>query len=296
MPENIRYGVTITPPNGDPVTGTAIPEWDASRDFALVGMFGVQSNMMYPSNNPNNYTVSAQASGPYVNLPNGYYYFRIIFGKLDSSITAINVSGGGVTKTFDVSTLTAEYNRNVCIGNPSQYGTFEFGSNANGVVGFSVTGNANAYYNITIMIVAGGAANTLSAANIVEGKIINGITGTMVIEDATNFIGYCQNGATNQDVKCVATKNNFNWGMANSSAAIILTQGSNFTYIKGAMIGLASGTGSFNYTGGSWNGKYGPINISNINANNISSFTTKNYNDRGNGFILKVGTPVIPSL
>ena len=293
MPENVRYGITITPPDGEPVTGTAVPEWNSASGFALVGQFGVASNLMYASNNPNSYTVNAQASGPSIGLPNGYYYFKIIFDKLDSSITNINISGA-VTKSFNVSSIASSVNRQQCMGPPTQYETFEFASSVDGVVNFSITGNSNAYYAITIIIIPGGVPNVLTAANIVRGKNINGIDGTMAAEDATNFIGFIQNGSGTPDSKCLATKNNFTWGQAASNTAISLTQSSPFKYIKGALIGNASATGSFGYTGGSWNGNYGNIDISSINATNINNLQTVNFGANGSGYILKVGRPVIP--
>ena len=293
VPENIRCGITITPPGGEPVTGTAVPEWDASKDFALVGQFGVGCHPMYASNNPNSYTVSAQESGPSVALPNGYYYFKIIFGKLDSTITSVNISGA-VTKNFDVSAIASSVNAGRCMGPPTQYETFEFASSADGIVNFSITGYTNACYAITAIIIAGGVPNVLTADNIVSGKNINGIDGTMVVEDATNFIGFIQNGSGNPNSKCLATKNNFTWAQASSNTAISLTQSSPFSYIKGALIGNASASGSFNYTGGSWNGNYGNIDIGSINATNINNIQTLIFGTNGSGYILKVGTPVIP--
>lgn len=292
VPENIRYGITITPPDGEPVTGTAVPEWDASRDFALVGQFGVASKVYYAVNNPNSWIVSAPATGPSVTLENGYYYFKIIFDKLDSSLTAVNVSGA-ITKSFDVSTITSSANRHSCMGPPAQYETFEFGATVNGTINFSVSGNSNAYWAITIIVVKGGVEGALESTNISNGVVIDEVEGTMSVESASGFIGFVQMGVNSSDSKCLATKSNFNWAQSSVNTNVNISQSTTFSYIKGALIGSTSASGEFNYTGGQWSGPYGTININNLTATTISGFNCKNWGS-GSGFILKVGNPVIP--
>lgn len=291
MPENIRYGITITPPNGEPVTGTAVPEWDASRDFALVGQFRYGSNGYYAVNNPDGWNVSASATGPSVALENGYYYFKIIFDKLDSSLTAVNVSGA-ITKSFDVSAITSGAGDIGCMGPPAQYETFEFGATVNGTINFSVSGNTNAYWAITIIVVKGGVEGTLTSANIANGVVVDDVEGTMSVESASGFIGFVQMGVNGTDFKCLATKSNFNWAQSGMNTYVNISQSTTFSYIKGALIGSAGATGTFNYTGGQWNGPYGAININNLTATTIGGFSCKNWGS-GSGFILKVGNPVI---
>lgn len=293
MPENIRYGVTITPPSGSPVTGTARPEWNSANNYAIVGQYGVAGNIMSVSNNPNNYTTRSGANGFNVTLPNGYYYFKIIFGKLDPSTTALNISGGGISKTFDVSSLSSNYNRQNSMGIPSQFSEFEFGSTANGQISFSVTSGANTYWSIAVFIV-GPSNSGLLAENIAEGTTINGIVGTMKVEDATDFIAFVQNGENSADAKCLATQNKLSWGYAGLPSAISLSQSSTdvFSYIKGSLVGPSNVSGSFNYTGGNWNGNGGQININGIAGYNISAFNITQYTQWGSAIFLKIGSAI----
>ena len=183
MPENIRAGVTITPPDGEPVTGTAIPEFNSSNSAVI---------FYYPLTNPTSLESGGQimpagwnlakevettTTTLNITLPAGYYSYSIMTmtDKADEgAITISNAIKGN--KTFNPS-----YN--------IYTGTFDsIGYNTKTVTGVIQVSNG---FSITYTKVdsTGGApmlifiyqtdSDDISENNIVSDININGIIGTM---------------------------------------------------------------------------------------------------------------------
>ena len=177
VPENIAYGVTITPPDGEPVTGTVVPysafKWYSSSyrssatTFSYGGFYpeGFSDSIYKTGSNDAKVTISS--SNPYecIVMAWGYYLNASISGDYTGEIDSLNDP-----PTLFKTSIT-----------PSGV-TFSSSMNALGV-GLTET-----------------ITNELTPNVIREGVTINGITGTMkgatVENSGFSFISWFGGGYT----------------------------------------------------------------------------------------------------
>ena len=154
MPENIRYGVTITPPDGEPVTGTALPK-TTNNVYCLGGGLVASSPTI----------IGARPAGITVDV-NGREYTTINgTGKIVSGYVFYTLTGS--------LKITGDYKK-------------QWAQTGRCTVGYippttlSDTGiTIQNGYNSTFLVLFDNCEEGLVASNIVSGVTINGITGTM---------------------------------------------------------------------------------------------------------------------
>ena len=187
VPENIAYGVTITPPDGEPVTGTLVPyslfkwyssSYRSSASSVSYGGFnpeGVTNDIYKSGNNGARITISSS--------PNPYECLVMAWGR-------------GVQAD-----IRGDYSGEVdCLNDPPTI--FKTSITSSGIIfsKSSITLGVGLTETIT---------NTLSPEVIREGVTINGITGTMKGETIENsgftFIDWHRSGYTNTSVQYPST-------------------------------------------------------------------------------------------
>ena len=164
VPENIAYGVTITPPNGEPVTGTVIPynafKWYSSsyRDSA--------TSMSYGGFNPEGVTDSIYKTD--------YNDARITISSSPDPYECLVMAWGKSLKAD----ISGDYT-----------GEVDTGSGPPTIFKTSITSSGITFSRSKTTLGVGltdTITNTLSPNVIREGVTINGITGTMKGETIEN--------------------------------------------------------------------------------------------------------------
>lgn len=154
VPENIRYGVTITPPDGEPVTGTALPKTVTNVYVLGGGLFlssptiiGARPDGLTIDVNGSNYT-TIKGSGKIVS---GYVFYTNK-GKL-------KVTGDYQKQWAQTGNCTVGYIPPTTLSEK----------------GITIQNG----YSSTFLVLFDNCEEGLVASNIVSGVTINGITGTM---------------------------------------------------------------------------------------------------------------------
>lgn len=263
MPENIAYGVTITPPDGEPVTGTARPGFDYTKDFAVVAKL---SGSIFPlrechaENNPNNYNVSVTYNGNAsmlnVVLPQSTYYLKVVAQRTSSTtptscmiFTEHPGTGYEADYSIDLNDC-ATANDNTTLNASNTFNSGEFVFTFGGTM--SIRAPANSTCNIIAYLVDIGSSTELNAKNIVSGVNINDVNGSMK-KRADNYVyAFGINRTDSPSTFMGVDSNNASWTTGGYGDFTISASGWNIASIYGCGK-LASGTSvangcSFRYT------------------------------------------------
>ena len=154
MPENIRYGVTITPPDGEPVTGTALPK--TINNACVLGGGLVASSKTIIGTRPEGITVYVYGSDYTIIKGSG----RIVSGYVFYTGTGnLQVTGDYQNQWTQTGRCTVGYIPPTTLSD-------------NGII-------VRNGYDSTFLVLFDKCEEGLVASNIVSGVTINGITGTM---------------------------------------------------------------------------------------------------------------------
>ena len=259
VPENIRYGVTITPPDGDPVTGTAIPEFNPNESnvIAFAGYFkqnvntssgGVSFNSNATIQSVNGSSerraqikISPTIKGNYV-----VAIYVAVKGGGNPSSNNINVNGNAINMT---SAAIATDNTTFLYGS-NKVATFTQLLNVTDTITIEVS-KIGSTSTITLYGFAFYTATTgLSGANVVNGVTIGNTTGTMVKKNS-----YLMGGIYTNSLSSSIYTNNFGLIPEPTGAAIVsgataqgsVTTSSNFNSIVTYTYSDGAGTKSMTY-------------------------------------------------
>lgn len=189
MPENIRYGVTITPPDGDPVTGTAIPFFDYTNCYfcGLTADFTGSTTSNFSESKGTNiissyHNVTSSSALLSVQLPIGNYNAEFYWcngSETPGSIThnfTTNSQNTNISITANGKSAFKGFENNNCY----QTTRWNFAINDDSGASNSRTLTiSNPNHGNFALLIYPYTNNELSEENIIEGVTINGITGTM---------------------------------------------------------------------------------------------------------------------
>lgn len=244
VPENIAYGVTITPPDGSPVTGTARPGFDYTKDFAVVAKLSGSSFPLrecHTENNPINYNVTMTYNGTAsmlnVVLPQSTYYLKVIAQKTSSTASSSCMiftehPGNGDTPDYsiDLDSCTVA-NDNIALNANTTFNSGEFVFTFGGTM--SIRGPSDNMCNIIAYLIDIGSATNLDSKNIIKGVEINGITGTMKKRTDNYIYAFGINRTDGHSTFMGIDCNNATWTTGNYEDFTISASGWNITNIYG---------------------------------------------------------------
>lgn len=171
MPENIRYGVTITPPQGEPVTGTYLAEQIESGDY----ISAVDNNVQF-NTNTNNPIISNCTIGS-----------RVLTIELNPSLlnTTIFIRGLIFALGSEGENQTVTFQNNYSVKTP--YDSLDYGEHADSTQidtnfvntsGTFTISNISGQVGVALNLYPAYNTNELTPENIKEGVTINKIVGT----------------------------------------------------------------------------------------------------------------------
>ena len=202
VPENIRYGVTITPPQGKPVTGTYMAEQIETGDY-----LSVIENVADFNTNSNNPIISeCQLSAKTLTITinpkflNKTIFIRGLLFAYGNNARNVTVSfQNGYTATTPVSSSIDQENHAECTQIDTNFintsGTFTI-SNFPYELGIAL--NLYPAYN----------TNELTPENIKEGVTINEITGTAKSDSYNGTVGIISRDLPNDEPQVWLSTNN----------------------------------------------------------------------------------------
>lgn len=292
VPENIRYGVTITPPDGDPVTGTAIPEFNPNESNVIAfagGLSNAGNPVPYGVSFNSNATIQTQTGNiqrhaqiKITPTVKGNYLVVMYFagkGNWNSSARTVTVNGNavnvaGVTGNSEVTTFL--YNTNSVASYTQLLSVTDAITIDISGIGFNAILNVYGFAFYT-------ATTELSAANIVKGVSIDGIAGTMVKKNS-----YVLGGIYADSIGSSPYSNNYGLIPETSGATVVggvtaqgsVTTSSNFNSIITYTYSGGAGAKSMSYQSPSGSNH----NVTMINngyssdTNTVTGNTITNFN------------------